>query len=124
MDTTRPHLRRSWRGLAKWPDADFRLLSQPIDYLAVNYYTRNVTGFDASAWPVQAANFEWTQGYSKRFGIVHVDLCSQRRTVKASADFYSRVIATNGRSINDCSRGQHARQKCSASSCSAPDPSP
>ena len=44
-------------------------------------------------------NFEWTLGYSKRFGIVHVDFGSQRRTPKASADFFSRVIDSNGRSL-------------------------
>ncbi|MGA7982324.1 MAG: GH1 family beta-glucosidase [Chromatiaceae bacterium] len=38
-------------------------------------------------------NFEWAHGYSKRFGIVHVDFASQRRTPKASAGFYSAVIA-------------------------------
>lgn len=41
-------------------------------------------------------NFEWQSGYSKRFGIVHVDFASQRRTPKASARFYSNVIRTNG----------------------------
>jgi beta-glucosidase len=44
-------------------------------------------------------NFEWVLGYSKRFGIVHVDFGSQRRTPKASADFYASVIASNGRAI-------------------------
>jgi beta-glucosidase len=45
-------------------------------------------------------NFEWVLGYSKRFGIVHVDFSSQRRTLKASADFYARVIESNGRAID------------------------
>ncbi|HEY6853371.1 MAG TPA: family 1 glycosylhydrolase, partial [Gemmatimonadales bacterium] len=37
-------------------------------------------------------NLEWVLGYSKRFGIVHVDYATQRRTPKASARFYSDVI--------------------------------
>jgi beta-glucosidase len=41
-------------------------------------------------------NLEWAHGYSKRFGIVHVDYRTQRRTPKASAAFYSEVIRTNG----------------------------
>jgi beta-glucosidase len=41
-------------------------------------------------------NFEWNHGYAKRFGIVHVDRSTQRRTPKASARFYSDVIRTNG----------------------------
>ena len=41
-------------------------------------------------------NFEWSFGYSKRFGIVHVDYATQRRTPKASARFYAEVIRTNG----------------------------
>ncbi|MEU2155876.1 GH1 family beta-glucosidase [Streptomyces sp. NPDC019396] len=40
-------------------------------------------------------NFEWAYGYSKRFGIVHVDFASQRRTPKESADWYAQVIARN-----------------------------
>jgi beta-glucosidase len=42
-------------------------------------------------------NLEWAHGYSKRFGLVHVDFATQRRTPKASARFYSTVIASNGR---------------------------
>ncbi len=33
-------------------------------------------------------NFEWASGYAKRFGIVHVDYATQRRTPKASAIWY------------------------------------
>jgi beta-glucosidase len=46
-------------------------------------------------------NFEWSQGYSKRFGIVHVDFETQARTPKDSAAFYAAVIASNGRVLSD-----------------------
>src|SRR5207237_5728183 len=45
-------------------------------------------------------NFEWALGYSKRFGIVHVDFETQRRVLKASARFYSKVIADNGATLD------------------------
>jgi beta-glucosidase len=176
----------------QWPQADFELIGQPIDFLGVNYYTRGVIRYDAGSWPVRAAsvrqrsalytetewevypqgltdtlvwvknrygnlpvyvtengaafldpptvagdqledplrvaylrehlrairaaleqgvdlrgyfvwslldNFEWALGYSKRFGIVHVDFQTQRRTPKASARFYSQVIASNGKAL-------------------------
>ena len=38
-------------------------------------------------------NFEWSLGYTRRFGLVHVDFATQRRTPKASADWYGRLIA-------------------------------
>ena len=41
-------------------------------------------------------NFEWAEGYRKRFGIVHVDYPSQRRTPKDSAHWYREVIRRNG----------------------------
>jgi beta-glucosidase len=41
-------------------------------------------------------NFEWAYGYSKRFGIVHVDFGTQRRVSKDSARWYRQVIAANG----------------------------
>ena len=46
-------------------------------------------------------NFEWSLGYSKRFGIVHVDFETQKRTPKDSARFYARVIASRGRVLNE-----------------------
>lgn len=45
-------------------------------------------------------NFEWSHGYSKRFGIVHVDYATQKRTLKASARFYADVIRSNGASLS------------------------
>ncbi|HTK31322.1 MAG TPA: GH1 family beta-glucosidase [Candidatus Saccharimonadaceae bacterium] len=41
-------------------------------------------------------NLEWSAGYSKRFGIVHVDFDSLKRTPKASARVYSEWIAAHG----------------------------
>lgn len=38
-------------------------------------------------------NFEWNSGYSKRFGIVHVDYASQQRTLKDSAYWYRGFVA-------------------------------
>ncbi len=46
-------------------------------------------------------NFEWSLGYSKRFGIVHVDYATQKRTPKASARFYAEVARTNGARLTD-----------------------
>jgi beta-glucosidase len=40
-------------------------------------------------------NFEWVDGYAKRFGLVHVDFATQKRTPKLSASFYREVIARN-----------------------------
>ena len=34
-------------------------------------------------------NFEWAWGYSRRFGIIHVDFRTQQRTMKDSARWYS-----------------------------------
>lgn len=41
-------------------------------------------------------NFEWTYGYSKRFGIVYIDYKSQKRILKDSAFWYRNVIKQNG----------------------------
>ena len=58
----------------------------------------NVRGY--MAWSL-LDNFEWSLGYSKRFGIVHVNFATQERTPKDSARFYSRVIASNGAVLDD-----------------------
>lgn len=46
-------------------------------------------------------NFEWSYGYTKRFGLVHVDFATQRRTLRASARFYADVIRTGGTALDD-----------------------
>ena len=41
-------------------------------------------------------NFEWSHGYSQRFGIIWVDYETQKRTLKDSAKWYKNVIKKNG----------------------------
>ena len=40
-------------------------------------------------------NYEWADGYEKRFGITYVDFATQKRTPKLSSAFYKNVIAKN-----------------------------
>jgi beta-glucosidase len=47
------------------------------------------------AWTI-IDNFEWAEGYSKRFGLVHTDYQTLKRTPKKSFYWYKQVIADNG----------------------------
>ncbi|WP_329126449.1 GH1 family beta-glucosidase [Streptomyces sp. NBC_01465] len=49
-------------------------------------------------------NFEWAYGYDKRFGLVHVDYPTQRRTIKGSGHRYADII----RSSRGHGRGRRA----------------
>jgi beta-glucosidase len=73
------------------------------DAARLDYLTRHVT---AAAEAVRAGvpltgyyvwslldNYEWSLGYSRRFGLVHVDFEDQRRTPKDSARWYQQLIA-------------------------------
>jgi beta-glucosidase len=40
-------------------------------------------------------NFEWASGYGPRFGMIHVDYVTQKRTIKDSGRFYRSVISAN-----------------------------
>ena len=40
-------------------------------------------------------NFEWAEGYAKRFGLVFVDFGTQRRILKRSGEFYANVVRAN-----------------------------
>ncbi len=44
-------------------------------------------------------NFEWAEGYKHRFGLVHVDFTTQKRTLKNSAHWYRELIRTNGMAL-------------------------
>jgi beta-glucosidase len=75
-----------------------------IDYLQTHLAA--VAGAIAEGSPVKGYyqwslmdNFEWALGYEKRFGIVHVDFDTQKRTIKDSGYWYADVIAKNGENI-------------------------
>ncbi len=177
-----------------WPAEDFATIKQPLDFLGLNYYTRNVVRHDEGSWPLKASpvkqtqstytetgwevfpqgltdtlvwmkqhygdlpiyitengsafydppkaqhgriedplrvdylkkhlnairaaiaqgvdvrgyyawslmdNLEWSLGFSKRFGIVHVNFETQERTPKDSARLYSKIIASNGKLLDE-----------------------
>ena len=80
------------------------------DPLRVGYYRAHIKavreamrrGVDMRgyfAWSL-LDNYEWSLGYAKRFGIVHVDYETQRRTPKDSARFYGEVIRTRGAALD------------------------
>ncbi len=74
---------------------------QRIDFLQqyLEEYSRaiaeGVPALGYFLWSVMD-NFEWAEGYAKRFGLIHVDYASQRRTLKDSAHWYREVIASRG----------------------------
>ena len=72
------------------------------DTLRLDYLARHL---DAAAAAIEAGvplegyfvwslldNFEWAEGYAKRFGIVEVDYATQRRTVRESGRWYAKLV--------------------------------
>lgn len=75
----------------------------------IDYMTRYLRGLKRASdegidimgyiyWSIMD-NFEWTSGYDKRFGLIHVDYQTQKRTIKDSGYWFSEVIKTNGENI-------------------------
>jgi len=77
-----------------------------IDFL--HRYLRDLMRARAEGVPVQGYfhwslldNLEWAAGYEHRFGLIHVDFSTQKRTPKDSAHWYREVIRTNGARLQD-----------------------
>jgi beta-glucosidase len=80
------------------------------DPLRVDYLQRHLKAVHAAiaagadirgymAWSL-LDNLEWSLGFSKRFGIVHVDFATQERTPKDSALYYAKLVASNGAALD------------------------
>jgi beta-glucosidase len=77
-----------------------------VDYLRkhlVALHQAMQQGVDVRGYMVWSLldNLEWSLGFSKRFGIIHVDFETQQRTLKDSARFYARVIGTRGGALTE-----------------------
>ena len=87
------------------PDENGVVDDQPrIDYLDAHLQavaTAIQRGVDVRgyyAWSL-LDNFEWAEGYTQRFGLVHVDYETQKRTPKRSFDWYADLIAAQMKSL-------------------------
>jgi beta-glucosidase len=90
------------------PQAENGVVDDP---LRVSYFKKHIAAVSDAiaqgcdirgymAWSL-FDNLEWSLGFAKRFGIVHVDFATQARTIKASGKLYADVIATNGAVLNE-----------------------
>lgn len=83
-----------------WDGGDIVSDPRRIDYLRT--YIEGVAEARAQGVPVCGYfvwslmdNFEWAEGYAKRFGIVYVDYPSQRRILKESGYWYASLLAAH-----------------------------
>ena len=88
---------------ASFPEPDHAASPCDVDRIAyLDGHIRAVgealdAGVDVEEYTVWSLldNFEWADGFTQRFGLVHVDFETATRTPKASYDWYGRVIAEN-----------------------------
>ncbi len=90
--------------LTEWKD----LNGEINDYSRIDFLKRYLRALHRAAQEVPVEgyfhwtlydNFEWAEGFSKKFGLVHLDPETAERTPKLSAAWYRRVIETNGEEI-------------------------
>ena len=86
----------------EWPSLDGAVHDpQRIDFMT--RYLRELRTVIEEGIPVKGYfhwslmdNFEWAQGFSKRFGLIYVDFHNQKRILKDSAYWYRNLITSNG----------------------------
>ncbi len=101
-------------GIVRCARDQYNVLQRPIyitengtcdnkDAFRARYIAEHIGALCKSGLPVEryyhwcfTDNFEWLEGESARFGLVHVDYASQVRAVKQSGKFFSAVIAAGG----------------------------
>jgi beta-glucosidase len=78
---------------------------QRIDYLRAHIQT--VAGVVRQGVPINGYfvwsfldNFEWAEGYRKRFGLVYIDYPTQRRIIKDSGRWYASFVASQSSSLS------------------------
>ncbi len=80
---------------------DDEKVNDPQRIVYLREHIRSVGRVLAQGVPVQGYlvwslfdNYEWSEGYSKRFGIVYVDYPTQKRIIKESGHWYASLIAS------------------------------
>lgn len=98
---------------ADWPDEDGRVrdtqrVAYTSAYLAAlrRALKQGVPVWGYFHWSL-LDNFEWASGYRERFGLIHVDYQTQRRTLKDSAKWYGRLIRSGRLSAPGHARPSH-----------------
>lgn len=89
-----------------WVDLDGRVRDpQRIDY--TRRYLREFRRAGAEGVDIRGYfhwslmdNFEWQHGYKERFGLIHIDYATGKRTLKDSAHWYRGVIESHGAALD------------------------
>lgn len=78
-----------------------------VDHIAA-MKTAMASGADVRGYHVWSShdNLEWLFGYGSRFGMIHVDFNTQKRTPKLSAGIYSRIVRGENVSAASCDPGR------------------
>jgi len=113
-----PHNDLGWEiypeGIAECAASLYKLIQRPVfitengtcdnsDSFRCRYIYDHLKTLEQSGLPVEryyhwcfTDNFEWCEGESARFGLVHVDFKTQKRTVKKSGSFFTSIIKNKG----------------------------